>query len=221
MLDALLERPLKDARLRYLLLVALSQLEYGKSASHAVVDNAVRASAGFKLPWAEGLVNAVLRNFLRRRDMLLKQVDGEPAVRFSYPHWWVAELQDQYPADWEYMLAVGNGHPPMTLRVNVRKVARDAYLATLADGGISARATGEYGITLERPMPVEMLPGFSEGLVSVQDLGAQQAAPLLDVRNGMQYWMHAVRRVEKRRICWSWRISIYLPWTRMKRVWGK
>lgn len=186
LLDALLERSLKDAQIRYLLLVALGQLEYGKSPPHAVVDNAVRAAAGTGQPWAKGLVNAVLRNFLRRRDALVEQVDLEPTIRLSYPSWWIAKLQAQYPADWESMLDAGNDHPPMTLRVNSRKVTRDTYLAMLSEVDIDAHVAGECGITLERPVPVDKLPGFRDGLVSVQDLGAQRAAPFLDVKNGMR-----------------------------------
>lgn len=186
-LNALLERPLKDDQVRGLILVALSQLEYGKSAPHAIVDNAVRACAGIGQPRAKGLVNAVLRNFLRRRDVLMKQIDFESAaIRLSYPSWWVDTIQAQYPENWESMLVAGNDHPPMTLRVNVRKIARDDYLAILGKENIAAYAVGEYGITLERALPVEKLPGFGAGMVSVQDYGAQQAATLLDVQNGMR-----------------------------------
>lgn len=186
LLDGLLQRPLTDDRVRCLLLVALGQLEYGKSAQHAVVDNAVRAAAGFRQPWAKGLVNAVLRNFLRQREALLQRIDQVESARWSYPEWWIAKLKQQYPVDWESMLAAGNGHPPMTLRVNLRKMQQDAYLAQLSRNEIAAAAVGEAGIRLERPLPVEKLPGFSEGLVSVQDLGAQQAAPLLEVEKGMR-----------------------------------
>jgi 16S rRNA (cytosine967-C5)-methyltransferase len=126
LLGVLLQRPLSDERVRCLLLVALGQLEYGKSAPHAVVDHAVRGAAKLKLPWAKGLVNAVLRSFLRQRETLLPEIDQNQTARLSYPRWWIAKLQSQYPADWESMLMAGNGHPPMTLRVNARKVARTA-----------------------------------------------------------------------------------------------
>lgn len=185
-LDVLLVRPLDDPRLRCLLLVALGQLEYGRTAPHAVVDHAVRAVAHIGQPWAKGLVNAVLRNFLRQRAAVLSCVDADVATRFSYAPWWIDKLRAQFPDDWESILVSGNTHPPMTLRVNVRRIGRDAYLARLAEGGIEARPAGEYGITLMRPMPTDLLPGFDEGLVSVQDLGAQYAAPLLDVHDGMR-----------------------------------
>lgn len=186
LLGGLLQRPLSDERVRCLLLVALGQLEYGKSAQHAVVDNAVRAASSLNQPWAKGLVNAVLRNFLRQREALLQRVDQAESTRLSYPEWWISKLKRQYPDDWESMLDAGNSHPPMTLRVNVRKTGRDAYLVQLAENEIAAYAVGQSGIRLERPVPVEKLPGFGEGLVSVQDLGAQQAAPLLDVEGGMR-----------------------------------
>jgi len=184
-LDQLLTKPLKDVRLRCLLLVALYQLEYGKSAHHAVVDHAVRAVRRHN-PAASGLVNAVLRNFLRRRAELLAQADRDDASRLSYPQWWLDELRAQYGRDAEAILAAGNQHPPMALRVNRRKGDAAAYLARLEEAGIPARLAGAEAVLLERPVPVDRLPGFFDGDASVQDVGAQQAAPLLDARDGMR-----------------------------------
>lgn len=185
-LASLLQKPLTDERVRYLLLVALGQLEYGKSAPHAVVDHAVRAAAQFKQSWAGGLVNAVLRNFLRQRQALVAAADKNVSTRLSYPKWWVNKLRAQYPEDWQAVLSVGNEHPPMTLRVNLRNISRDDYLAQLDAQGVQAVAAGVAGIRLDKAVPVDKLPGFFDGLVSVQDLGAQMAAPLLDVRDGMR-----------------------------------
>ncbi len=186
LLSALLERPLDDERVHYLLLVALYQLEYSKNASHAVVDHAVQAAATLKKPWAKGLVNGVLRNFLRQREMLNQNLSQKPSIQLAYPQWWVNKLRTQYPGDWEAMLRTGNQHPPMTLRVNARKAKRDDYLQQLMKDGIDAHPAGEFGLILEKPLPVEKLPGFSQGLLSVQDLGAQFAAPMLDVKAGMR-----------------------------------
>ncbi|GBG13809.1 16S rRNA (cytosine967-C5)-methyltransferase [Novimethylophilus kurashikiensis] len=185
-LALLVQRPLRDQRVRSLLLVALAQLTYGKSAEHAVVDHAVRAANSLKLPWAKGLVNGVLRNFLRQREQLLRKVDADIQSRLSYPEWWLAKAKQQYPEAWEAMLAVGNLHPPMTLRVNRRKVGRDEYLILLAQADIQAKPLGCLGVLLEKPVPVEKLPKFGEGWVSVQDYGAQQAGFLLEVQDGMR-----------------------------------
>jgi 16S rRNA (cytosine967-C5)-methyltransferase len=182
----LLQKPLTDERVRYLLLVALGQLEYGKSAPHAVVDHAVRVAAQFKQSWAGGLVNAVLRNFLRQREALVVAADKNVSTRLSYQKWWINKLRAQYPEAWEAVLSVGNGHPPMTLRVNLCKISRDDYLVQLEVRGVHASAVGVAGIRLDKPVPVDKLPGFADGLVSVQDLGAQLAAPLLDVQDGMR-----------------------------------
>lgn len=186
LLSGLLQRPLTDERVRCLLRVALGQLEYGKSAPHAVVDHAVRVAGLYKLPWAPGLVNAVLRNFIRQRATLVLAADAEVTARLSYPAWWVEKICSQYPVSWEAMLSVGNGHPPMTLRVNRRKSAQDAYLQHLAASGMQATPVGVDGVRLEKPVAVEKLPGFFEGWCSVQDLGAQAAAHHLDLHDGMR-----------------------------------
>lgn len=185
-LAQLLERKLDDERVHHLLLVALYQLVHGKTSEYAVVDHAVKAAAKLNKPWAKGLVNAVLRNFLRRREALLAKAGEDDVTRYSYPRWWVARLKTQYPERWESVLEAGNQRPPMTLRVNRRHATPAEYQARLAEAGIAAHLLGEFAIVLEQPLPVDKLPGFGEGVVSVQDFGAQYAASLLDVRDGMR-----------------------------------
>lgn len=186
-LGILMSRPLDDEEVRGVLLVALHQLQDPRSAPHAVVDHAVKAMVALKKPWAKGLVNAVLRNFLRRRDSLLEEADAVSAVaRYSHPQWWIDKLAEQYPDAWPDILAANNIHPPMTLRINRRKTEVTAYLAALQAVGLEARQIGEAALQLVQPVAVSRLPGFTDGWVSVQDRGAQFAAPLLDVKDGMR-----------------------------------
>ena len=181
----LLDKPLRDDRIRCLLLVALYQLQYGKSAQHAVVDHAVSA-ARFLNAATGGLVNAVLRNFLRRRVTLLEEAEKTTEGRYSHPQWWVDMLRQQYRERAESILLAGNGHPPMTLRVNRHLIEAEAYRTLLQQQGIVASFIEPGALLLERPVAVDKLPGFFDGLASVQDAGAQYAARLLDVRQGMR-----------------------------------
>ena len=185
-LNLLLHKHMTDSRITYLLLVALYQLQYSKAAPHAVVDHAVR-SADILNPKIRGLVNAILRNFLRSGADLLAQAALKPEGRYSHPEWWINELKNQYGEEAAAaILDAGNGHPPMTLRVNQRRVTATNYQAQLSEQGITARLILPDALQLEKPVSVDKLPGFFEGLVSVQDAGAQYAARLLDVRNGMR-----------------------------------
>lgn len=184
-LEQLLHKPLQDAQLRCLLLVALYQLQYSKAAPHAVVDHAVRAVRKRNAA-ASGLVNAVLRNFLRNRDALLKVADSSEEGRYSYPQWWIDAVKAQHGERAEAILLAGNQHPPMTLRVNRRRTTSVDYMALLMRHDIRSSLIEPDAVLLERPVPVEKLPGFFDGLVSVQDAGAQHAAHLLDVRDGMR-----------------------------------
>ncbi|HEX5464240.1 MAG TPA: 16S rRNA (cytosine(967)-C(5))-methyltransferase RsmB [Burkholderiales bacterium] len=185
-LHQLLQHPLVDERLRCLLLIALYQLQFSQAAPYAVVDHAVETVRALGHGRAGGLVNAVLRNFLRRRDALIAAAQSTETGRYSYPQWWIDRLRAEHPDGWRAVLEAGNQHPPMTLRINRRAVARDDYLARLTRDGMTARAAGAAGVILETPLPVERVPGFADGLVSVQDAGAQLAAPLLDVHDGMR-----------------------------------
>jgi 16S rRNA (cytosine967-C5)-methyltransferase len=184
-LEQLLHKPAYDEQLRCLLLVALYQLQYGKTASHAVVDHAVRAARRINVG-AGGLANAVLRNFLRNRETLLTAAASSEESRYSYPQWWMDALKAQYGRQAEAILLVGNQHPPMTLRVNRRRTTPASYLELLAEQGIKASQIAPEAILLASPVSVDRLPGFSDGMVSVQDAGAQHAAHLLDVQDGMR-----------------------------------
>jgi len=184
-LNLLLHKHMTDHRITYLLLVALYQLQYSKAAQHAVVDHAVR-SADMLNPKIRGLVNAILRNFLRNQAELLAQADLSAEGRFSYPQWWIDELRAQYGEQAAEILDAGNQHPPMTLRVNQRQGTTAEYLEELSAQGIAAHGIAPDAVLLEKPMSVDKLPGFLTGRVSVQDAGAQYAARLLDAQPGMR-----------------------------------
>jgi len=190
LLDAVLRRlllkPVADDQLRVLLIVALYQLQYTKAKSFAIVDHAVSTANSLGKTAAKGLVNAVLRNFLRRRDELLGEAIKEDVARFNYPPWWIAKLKNQYSSQWQQILEVANRLPPMTLRVNRRRCTVAGYLDQLNSHGISASYLEGDAVVLSHPMPVDKLPGFVDGLVSVQDASAQHSAKLLDLQPGMR-----------------------------------
>ncbi|CAJ0791476.1 Ribosomal RNA small subunit methyltransferase B [Ralstonia condita] len=172
-----------------LLRVALAQLldEPPPYAPFTVVDQTVRAaSADPKLAHGKGMVNGVLRRFLREQGALVAAMQADPVAATNYPQWWIDAARSAYPEAWQHILAAGNQRPPMVLRVNPRRVTVDAYLARLAEAGIDADRIGEQAVRLARALPVAELPGFAEGDVSVQDAGAQLAARLLDVAAGQR-----------------------------------
>ena len=185
-LGFLLKKSLRDKCLHHLLLVSLYQLQHSKTLSHTVVDQAVSASRSLVHgKGMQGLVNAVLRSFIRQRESLLKQAAEEEVGRYSYPQWWINKLRGQYPQNFQAILEAGNKRPPMTLRVNQRKISVEAYRKLLAEKAMQAELLWSGAIQLTQPVMVENLPGFSEGWVTVQDAGAQLAAPFLDVHDGM------------------------------------
>ena len=184
-LTQLLEKPLTDDRIHTLLLVAIYQLLHDKADAFTVVNQAVYAVSELKRPapksWAKGLVNAILRNFLRQKEQLAKSLSASEVATYSYPQWWINKLKMQYPDHWQNMLETGNQHPPMTLRVNTQKISIADYMQLLARQDIEAMHIGGQAVTLTRPQPVEKIHGFTDGVVSVQDYGAQLAAYLLDL----------------------------------------
>lgn len=183
-LARLLERPLAVEEIRALLLVALYRLETRPDAVHTVVDQAVSAAGQMLHGKFRALVNAVLRNFLRQREALLAEVAADPVASAQHPGWWLELLRNAWPNDWQRIVAAGNQPPPMALRVNRRRISRADYLKRLTAIDIAAHPVGEDGLALAAPQPVDRLPGFFDGLVSVQDPGAQRAAEILAPRDG-------------------------------------
>lgn len=178
-------RPVTPPELAGPLLVALYELAERDTPAYAAVNEAV-SLAGHRHPRARGFVNGVLRNFLRQRGPLESAADADAEARWNFPAWWLDRLARDYPADWHDLAAAMNSHPPMTLRVNRRRTSTESCQERLEAAGFPVRRTDAVALTLERPARLPDLPGFAEGNFSVQDLGAQYAAPLLQCRDGMR-----------------------------------
>jgi 16S rRNA (cytosine967-C5)-methyltransferase len=152
-----------------------------------VVDQAVRAAAAHPdFAHAKAMVNAVLRRFLRERAQLVGAALRDQVAQWNYPQWWIDSVRTAYPDDWQAILLAGNRQPPLTLRVNRRRTDVATYLNTLAAAGMRAEQVGPSAVRLAQAVNVAQIPGFADGLVSVQDAGAQLAAPLLDLHDGMR-----------------------------------
>ena len=152
-------------------------------ADHTLVDQAVTAVRQ-RTPAAAGFINAVLRRFLREREAIVEAVRHTPIGAYNHPLWWIERIKRDWPACWGPLLMAANQHPPMTLRVNARRGTGASYVHGLAALGRAATllddpAFGGQAVVLAAPSPVNQLPGFANGEVSVQDAAAQRAAHLL------------------------------------------
>lgn len=184
-LKQLLRSPLHEAELKSLLLISLYQLQFARTAPHTVVDHAVKVAAQTGSGFGKGLVNGVLRSFLRGKEELVRRAKSSEIGLYSHPAWWIKTMKSAYPDQWRDILEANNQHPPMTLRINTAHTDVERYLDLLKQANIEARALYETAICINRPTSVEFLPHFFDGWVSVQDWGAQVAARLLDVKDGM------------------------------------
>lgn len=187
-LEQLLDRPLRrrDRDVHALLVVGVYQCLETRIPDHAAVSETVAAARSLGRHWASGLVNAILRRCLKERALLEAGWQAEETARYAHPRWLLDTYRRAWPNDWEMLVTANNERPPMTLRVNRRQGDRDAYLRRLAEAGHSAWAhpLAPDAVVLDEPVPVERLPGFDSGAVSVQDAAGQQAAVLLDAWPG-------------------------------------
>jgi len=185
-LGRVLSQPVRglEPLVRSILSVALFELEDALTPHYAVVDAAVETAKATDAARASGLVNAALRRYLRERAAIDTAIAGNPATRHAAPAWLADLMRADWPVRWTQLLAAGDAQAPMWLRVNSRLTTTAAYLERLTAAGIAARCAARvpFALQLAEPCDVQALPGFAEGLVSVQDLGAQCVAFPLDLR---------------------------------------
>jgi 16S rRNA (cytosine967-C5)-methyltransferase len=174
--------------LRTLLVAAIHQLDHSRNPVAATVSSAVDAARLLRQPRAAAMINALLRRYLREREALQAAVRRDPVAASAHPAWLLEALQQQYPLLWQQIVEADNAHPPMTLRIDLSRTTREAYQERLQQHGIASRIVpwAPSALVLDAPRSVGDLPGFAEGLVSVQDAGAQLAAGLLQVQPGQR-----------------------------------
>ena len=178
-LRRLLDRPLKrkDSVIESLLAIGIYQLTDTRVPDHAAVSMTVDATKLLRRPKFSALVNAVLRNFLRKNLATIEAETNEE--RFNHPAWLIEKIREEWPDQWQEILRANNERAPMWLRVNTRRISRDKYAAQLGEADSSSVAGLEQALRLDRAIPAATLPGFGDGLVSVQDGAAQVAAAWL------------------------------------------
>lgn len=172
----------KDADVLALLLIGLYQIRHLRVSDHAAVSETVQAAKQLKKPWATSLLNGALRNYLREKEPIEAELSGNKVFDSAHPQWLINSIERQWPTQADQIFTAGNSRPPMTLRVNLQRGDRASFMAKLTEVGIGASAgqTCESAVQLDSPAGVHRIPGFEEGLASVQDEGAQLAAYLLD-----------------------------------------
>ncbi len=185
----LMKRPRPASRLGALLSVGLFQLGRTRVPAHAAVNSCVAAAKELLSPARARLVNAILRRYLRERSVLDSVADRSPEGRFSHPGWMIRRFKVAWPGHWQSILRAGNRKPPLWLRVNCGRIRREAYRASMLNSAAWTCGLPQGlpdGLQIHPPKPVSQLPGFSAGMVSVQDAGAQLAVPLLGVEPRMR-----------------------------------
>lgn len=176
----------KDTDLFVLLLSGVYQIKYLRTPDYAAINESVDITKSIGKPWASKLVNALLRRYQREREEIDKKISKSDGIYYAFPVWFVEKITNQYPENWKGILEASNQYPPMHIRLNLEKHSRQNYLDILDSKGINAQASvlSNAGVLLTESKKVEDVPGFLEGHVSVQDFGAQLAAPLLDCKTG-------------------------------------
>jgi 16S rRNA (cytosine967-C5)-methyltransferase len=183
-LGQLTRKPIKDARVRMLALLGLYQLRDMRVKPHAAVSETVSAACN----WAKPLLNGILRSYQREQSRLEQIADQDEVSACAHPRWLIERLRRDWPEAFHDILTANNQPPPLTLRVNQLRQTGDACLAQLAEHGLPAHGNPACpsAITLDQPVPIETIPGFRQGELSVQDAAAQFAAEVLQIRPGQR-----------------------------------
>ena len=175
----------KDHDVFCLILIGIYQLHYLNIPPHSVVNATVDATEALKKPWGKGLINKLLRRFIREKDKVLAFTENNIEGRYAHPSWLIRFIEKAWPNHWESILTSNNARPPMIVRVNLTKISRELYLELLYKQNIFAKPLDflPAAIQLEKPCSVYQLPGFNEGYCYIQDAAGQFAAYLLKLEN--------------------------------------
>ncbi len=189
-LERLLEKPLppKHLDLKLLLLAGIYSIIELNRPAYASVNAAVDSVVLLQKPWAKALVNGVLRQYIRDREgQLAEAVDEDAEARLNHPAWLIKAFTNAWPQQPD-IFQCNNVQGPLTLRVNTRKTTRHTYGELLQQKAICFQQgnLASTAITLKTAMPVDELPGFKQGLVSVQDEAPQLAASLMNLAPGLR-----------------------------------
>ena len=181
-INKLVKNKIENRCLEALLHIVLFQITNERSNNYTLVNEAVDAAKKIDHK-KSAFINAVLRNFLRKKDELQQELNEDESAVYSYPNWWIQKVKNQYPRNWKDILVIGNQRPPLALRINLKKIEVNEYSTVLDDHGINHTLVGGECLIINTPLGVDKIPGFFEGKVSVQDYGAQLAAHLIDLKN--------------------------------------
>ena len=181
--STLITKPIKskDEIVKFLIIIGIYQLKYLSTKNYAAISETVNAAGVLKKPWAKGLINATLRNFEREFDD--SKFNNDPEYIYSHPKWLIDKITYLYPNNYKDILLNNNAKPPLSIRVNIQNTTVDKYLDLLKQNSISFTKISEYIFTLNKAIPTEKIPGFKEGLVSIQDSNAALAPYFLKIND--------------------------------------
>jgi 16S rRNA (cytosine967-C5)-methyltransferase len=185
LINQLVKNKINNKILEALIHIAFYQLSQDKSNDFTIVDQAVNAAK--KIDYRKSkFVNAILRNYLRNKDRLQNELILDQTARYSYQGWWINKVKNEFKNNWKEILNIGNQHPPLTLRVNKRKISVEQYSKILKKNELDFELVSNDALIIIKPVNINELPGFQEGFISVQDFGAQLAPALLDLKSGQK-----------------------------------
>jgi len=184
-INKLVKNKIENLCLESLLHIVLFQINHSRSNDFTLVNQAVDEAKKIDHK-KSSFINAVLRNFLRNKVNLEKELKEDESAVYSYPKWWIEKVKKQYPKDWQDILNIGNQRPPLALRINLQKLKINEYSNILDNEGIDHSLVSEECLIIKKPLDVNKIPGFLDGKVSVQDLGAQLAAHIIELKNNQK-----------------------------------
>jgi len=192
-ISRLVKKPLKkkDIDVQLVLLMAIYELKECRTPDYAVINESVELVRKSGKKWAAGLVNAVLRGFTREKEKLIASIDDDQ-VRYSHPDWILKKIKNDWSEDqpygWQQILDANNQRPTFWLRVNQQQSNASQYQKLLDELDIESEVSplADHALKLSQGTDVRLLPGFSDGSVSVQDVGAQLSAELLAASAGQR-----------------------------------
>lgn len=163
-----------------------------KVPDNAAVDEAVRLAKKCGMQRAAGMINAMLRNFLRSgKEISLPDRKKDEklwlSIKYSCPMWLIENWINDYGVQCcENILSCLAGRPPIYARVNNTKTDTASLIASLTADGVQAHKVEwlENAVSISCTGSIEELKAYKLGWMHIQDLSSQLCSAILDAHEG-------------------------------------
>jgi len=177
--------------LKNILRSGIYELEFLRTPNYAVINSYVNLAKQYDKN-SSGFVNAVLRNFIKKRAEITEKIKHNSqtkaiSIEYSHPEWLVEKWLNAYGIDETIKICEFNNQTPhISIRANILKSSKKEIIDLFEKNEIKFQESevSEDCLILKNTGNIKNLHGYKEGLWIVQGEASSLAAKILEPQAG-------------------------------------